>query len=223
MKTAVIVYTSMGGLVNTMKSLMKEKFPDWKIVNIADDSLIRDVMAAGKVTDAVKERLMGYFSIADGMKPEFIVSACSSVGEVAEYADAVLETPIVRIDKAMIERALETGSRIGVLASLETTMEPTRNYVLKLAKDAGKEVSLCCRVADGAYQANSAGNTELHDKLILEAAEQIKNDVDVIILAQGSMSKLQTRITEVSGLPTFGSPALCVESLAAMYKGENEA
>ena len=56
MDTIVVVYTSMGGLINTMKKELSAALPDCRIVNIADDSLIREVVEHGRVTDRVRVR-----------------------------------------------------------------------------------------------------------------------------------------------------------------------
>ena len=210
----------MGGLVKTMKGLMKEYFPGWGIVGIAEDSLMSDIIEKGQLTEDIKERLMLYFQAAANLKPEFIVCACSSIGEVAEYADSVLDTKVYRIDRFMIEKAVENYKRIGVLASINSTMTPTCDSVKRISEKLGKEVCVVGLVAEGAYQANMAGDSETHDKLILEAAQKIKDDVDVIILAQGSMAKLEKTIAEQTGLQVISSPELCAKSLAEIYAKE---
>ena len=140
MTKIAIVYTSLGGLIQTMKKEFARAMPGCTLINIADDSLIREVMEEGAVTEGVRERMMHYFQAAANCNPQVIVSACSSVGEVAEEADQKWGIPVVRIDHAMIEKALEEGNRIGVLASLGTTMEPTVSYIRRLAADRGREV-----------------------------------------------------------------------------------
>lgn len=218
MKSIVVVYTSLGGLINTMKKEFLERMPEYRLVNIADDSLIKEVMENGKVTESVKKRMMHYFKAAAEWKPEVIVSACSSVGEVAEEAGKHLDVPIVRIDHAMIVKALEKGERIGVLASLATTMEPTVSYIQRLATAMNRNVKVLGKVAEGAYEANSRGETEVHDTLIAEAAKSIMNDVDVIILAQGSMAKMEGVLKEATGRPVFSSPRLCVEEVSTICR-----
>lgn len=210
-KVIAVVYTSMGNLVNNLKKRLTVAFPERRIVNIADDSLIKEVMENGKVTPEVRARMMLYFEAAARWKPEVIISACSSVGEVAEEANGRFGTEIVRIDRGMIEKAVQCGRRIGVLASLETTLLPTTSYLERIAEKEGKSVQITARVAKGAYEANSSGNPELHDKLIMEEAEAIAEGVDMILLAQGSMERMAEPITEATGVTTLSSPALCVE------------
>lgn len=219
MKKIVVIYTSMGGLIKTMSGLLKEATEDTQIINIADDSLINEVIADGCVTECVKERMKHYFFAADALEPELIISACSSVGAVAEELSELVSAPVLRIDKPMIDAALEKGSRIGVLASLGTTVEPTCDYVKRLAARKGKTVEILPRVAQGAYEANSADNAKLHDELIIHAADELSAEADVIILAQGSMARMEKVLSERLNMPVFSSPALCAERAAAFLQG----
>ena len=163
---------------------------------------------------------MHYFEAAAQMNPQLIISACSSVGAVAEEADGLFGAPVMRIDRAMIETALGVGDRIGVLASLETTLTPTVSYIERLAQAAGRNVTVTARVAKGAYEANSAGDAQTHDRLIMEEALKIAPMVDVILLAQGSMAKMEAPLREQTGLPVYSSPSLCVAAAEKMLKGE---
>ena len=218
MKSIAVVYTSMGGLVGTMKGLLTAALPDHKIINIADDSLIRDVIAAGAVTAQVKERLFHYFAAAESAGPELVISACSSVGAAAEEYASRCSVPLVRVDHAMICRALGLGKRIGVLASLSTTMEPTKDYIYRLAASMGETVRVTGVVAEGAYQANAAGDREKHDALLLSSAEALRGQVDAVVLAQGSMAKMEDAIQGLLQVPVLSSPGTCVEEIVSMLR-----
>ena len=220
MTKIAIVYTSLGGLIQTMKKEFARAMPGCTLINIADDSLIREVMEEGAVTEGVRERMMHYFQAAANCNPQVIVSACSSVGEVAEEADQKWGIPVVRIDHAMIEKALEEGNRIGVLAALGTTMEPTVSYIRRLAADRGREVQVVGKVAEGAYEANARGETAVHDARIAQAAKEIQADADVIILAQGSMARMEEELRRQTGLPVYSSPRLCAEEIQVMCEKE---
>ncbi len=223
MNKIAIVYTSLGGLIQTMKKEFAQAMPGCTLVNIADDSLIREVMEEGSVTEGVRERMMHYFQAAARCNPQVIVSACSSVGEVAEEADKKFGIPVVRIDHAMIEKALGEGKRIGVLASLGTTMEPTVSYIRRLAEGRGQEVQVLGKVAAGAYEANARGEAAVHGALIAQEAREIQEEVDVIILAQGSMAKMEEELHRQTGLPVYSSPRLCAEEVRAMCEKEGKA
>jgi aspartate/glutamate racemase len=119
--TLVIVHTGPV-TVQPLSSLGPELLPGVRIVNLVDDSLLKDTMAAGHVTPAVTRRLAQYMMIGQEMGATLILNACSSVGEAADTVSPLLSVPILKVDQAMAERAVATASRIGVAATVQTTL-----------------------------------------------------------------------------------------------------
>jgi Asp/Glu/hydantoin racemase len=204
MKTVVAVYTGQG-LAESMKEIYRELLPDCRIVTIMDDSLIHDVVKAGRVTPAVARRLIQYYQNGAEMGADVIFNTCSSVGEVAEMARGLVDAPIVRIDDAMAHEAASRYERIGVLATLPTTLEPTKRLLRKQAERLGKPIAIVDGLAEGAYDALVAGMPERHDRILLETAERVASRADVLVLAQGSMARMEDRLS-VLGIPVLSSP-----------------
>lgn len=204
----VAIYTGQG-LQEPLSALLKKEVPGLQMHNIVDDSLIADVIAAGCVTKSVAGRLLRYYEIAQGLGADYILNTCSSVGEVVALGEQVVDTPIIRIDRPMAEAAVRDFSRIGVVATLPTTLDPTIRLVEQAAEKAGKKVGVVDGLADGAYQALVAGRPQEHDERIEQAARRIAGQVDCIVLAQGSMMRMQERLAEVSGKPILSSPVCC--------------
>ena len=93
-----------------------------------------------------------------------------------------------------------------VISTLPTTLDPTRRLLERAAKEAGKEVVLVDGLAKGAFQAGQSGDGETHDRLIREAAEAIADQVDLFVLAQGSMARMEQKLAEITGKPVLSSP-----------------
>ena len=68
-------------------------------------------------------------------------------------------------------------------------------------------------LADGAFAAGQSGDSETHDRLIAEAAERIAGDVDLFVLAQGSMARMEQRLSQLTGKPVLSSPVLGILGL----------
>ena len=109
----VIVHTGPV-TVQPLAALTAELLPGVRVVNLVDDSLLKDAMAAGHVTPAVTRRLAQYMLIGQEMGADMILNACSSVGEAADAVRPLLTVPMIKIDTAMAERAVAGGRRIGV-------------------------------------------------------------------------------------------------------------
>lgn len=218
MKTVAAIYTGQG-LADPLKAVFKELLPDVRLVNIIDDSLIGDVVRAGHIPPGVARRLITYYHHAEELGADVILNTCSSVGEVADDARKLIGVPIVKIDEAMAAKAAAGYDRIAVLATLPSTLEPTLRLVQSQADLTGRRVSLLNGLAEGAFDALVSGRPEEHDRILLETAERAARSADVIVLAQGSMARMEKRLSEVTGKPVLSSPRLGVEEVKRVLEG----
>jgi Asp/Glu/hydantoin racemase len=206
MKKVVAVYTGQG-LAEPLKKVFNEIIadPNVRLVNIIDDSLISEVVQAGEVTPAVKRRLFQYFQNAVDMEADVILNTCSSVGEVADLARQFINVPIVKIDEMMAKEAVDNYQTIGVLATLPSTLEPTMRLIQKQADLQGKQIKLISGLAEGAFDALVNGKPEDHDRILFETASRVTEQSDVLVLAQGSMARMEKTLNEKTGKPVLSS------------------
>jgi Asp/Glu/hydantoin racemase len=212
MKTVYAIHTGFA-LVEPLKPLFAELLPAVRLVTVVDDSLLADVRTAGQLTAAVTRRLTGYGILAAASGADAILNCCSSVGEAADLLARMVEIPVVKIDDRMARTAVETGSRIGVLATVPTTLDPTERLLRRKAAEAGSEVEVRRYLVDGAFDALMDGDAARHDALVLQAIERAAADNDVVALAQGSMARLVSRLPPGIHVPVLSSPRLGVEAL----------
>lgn len=215
MPTLAIVHTSFA-LVEPLKQAASDRLPGVEIINIVDDTLLAYARRKG-VDERLHRRMYGYFSLAVEAGADIILSACSSVGETVDPARRLIATPIVKIDEPMAQAAVAAANRIAVLATVQSTLEPTCRLLERTADAMGKRVALRPSLVDGAFDLLAAGDTEGHDTQVTEAALQAARNNDVVLLAQGSMARLEERLTEALDVPLFTSPRLAFEHLAVMF------
>lgn len=208
----VAVHTAMA-LVEPLTKIFKEELPEVKLNHIADDTLIQEVIANNEVTPAVRRRLLSYYLTAADSGADVIFNCCSSVGDIADLGNSISPIPVFRIDYPMAVEAVSMAKRIGVISTLPTTLDPTRRLLEHAAKEAGKDVVLVDGLADGAFAAGQSGDGATHDRLIAEAAARIADEVDMFVLAQGSMARMEQRLAELTGKPVLSSPVSGVKGL----------
>lgn len=201
----VAVHTALA-LVESTTQLFAEHLPQVKLNHIADDSLIQEVIAHNAVTPAVRRRLLDYYLGACDAGATLVYNTCSSVGPVAEIGALIAPAPVFRIDGPMAEKAVREGRRIGVIATLPTTLAPTVELLRRKAVEAGTSIELVEGLAEGAFQAGQSGDPERHDALIRAAAEKIAGQVDLFVLAQGSMARMEAKLAGITGKPVLSSP-----------------
>lgn len=212
MKKVVCVHTAMA-LVGPLTETFRELIPEVQVEHIAESSLIKEVIANNAVTSSVRRRLLDYYNAAADSGADIIFNTCSSVGDIADLGNSISRVPVFRIDRPMAERAVQEAKRIGVISTLPTTLDPTCRLLKNCAAEAGKEITLVEGLADGAFAAGQSGDSETHDRLIAEAAQRIADSVDLFVLAQGSMARMEQRLSELTGKPVLSSPVLGVLGL----------
>jgi len=212
MKKVFCVHTAMA-LVGPLTEIFKQYLPEVKLNHIADDSLIQEVIANNAVTPAVRRRLLSYYNAAADAGADVVFNTCSSVGDIADYGNGYARIPIFRIDQPMAAEAVAKYDRIGVISTLPTTLDPTCRLLQNEAQKAGRKVVLVEGLADGAFAAGQSGDGETHDRLIAEAAKKIADQVDMFVLAQGSMARMEQRLSDLTGKPVLSSPVLGVKGL----------
>jgi Asp/Glu/hydantoin racemase len=210
-KLAIIHTTS--GTIEPLKALAKEILPGWEVVNFVDDSILPQLACNGGNVAQVAERLCAYARFAEQAGADIILEACSSVGELVPRMQRVVKIPVVRIDEAMAEAALRSGRRIGIAATLPTTLVPTTRLLQAKASQAGGDLTLQPILVEGAYQNLMAGNRELHDELILDALKILAQQVDVIVLAQASMARVVPKLNPQEQEKVFTSPRMGMEQV----------
>lgn len=216
--TLVIVHTGPV-TVQPLSALAPELIPGVRVVNLVDDSLLKDTMAAGHVTPEVTRRLAQYMMIGQEMGATMILNACSSVGEAADAIRPMLGVPLVKIDVAMAERAVATARRIGVAATVQTTLDPTVRLIERVAHESGKQVEVRRALCEGAFDALLAGRTDEHDAIVEQALIELAKDVDLIVLAQVSMGRVADKPGSAIGVPVLTSPRLGMERVAETLRG----
>jgi len=217
MKTVVAIHTAMA-MVDPTKKLFETHLPGIRLINIVDDSLIQDVIRDGGVQPAIEKRLKSYYHAAVETGADLIFNTCSSVGDIAIASRPELPIPLVKIDDAMARTAVKNYKRIGVMATLPTTLNPTSKLIKRFATELDADISITEGLVDGAFEALMAGDNTEHDRRVLEKAIEIAGDVDVILLAQGSMARVEEKIVSETGKAVLTSPLLGVMEVKSVLE-----
>lgn len=205
-KLAVIHTTPV--TVEPLKVLAAELLPGVTVVNFIDDSVLPQLAENGGQVAVVAPRLVQYARIAEEIGADAVLSACSSVGEVVAEMQRAVRVPVVRIDEAMAEEAVRRGGRVGVAATLPTTLRPTLALLEAKAREAGREVGPLPLCVEGAYACLLAGDREGHDALLVDALGALAERVDTVVLAQASMARVLPELPEAVREKFLTSPRL---------------
>ena len=193
-------------------------WPEARIADLTEASLATDLAETGELTDAFTDRMAALVAYGVETGADGVLFTCSAFGSAIEAARDGVEIPVLKPDEAMIEAALSQGSSIGGLATFEPTIPSLAGELEAAAEARGLKPDIDLRHVPGALEALQSGRADEHDRLIAKAAAEI-TDVDVLILAQFSMSGARDAIADIPGRPVLTAPDEAVKKLKGLLGG----
>src|ERR1035441_9546763 len=189
---------------------------------MVDESLIKDTIREGRLRRVTMRRLLAMIESAEMAGADAVMVTFSSIGPAVALGQKLFDFPVIRVDEAMAAAAVRMGRRIGVMATLRTTLEPTIALLEEKAQEAGIEIEIVESLCDGAFDAVLAGDTMTHDRILSHALRNEMKGVDVVILAQASMARVVKTMPEGTlTMPVLSSPELAVMQARDVIAGLN--
>lgn len=188
---------------------MARDWPQATRMNLLDDSLSADLAAGAGLDAAMHERFERLAQYAIDCGSDAILFTCSAFGPcIEEVSRKHAPLPVLKPNEAMVADAAAAGVRVGLIATFEATLR-------SMPPEFPAGVALECILAPGALAALNAGDAQLHDELVAQAArEAVRRGCGVIALAQFSMARAQARVAAETGLPVLTT----VDSSVAMLR-----
>jgi Asp/Glu/hydantoin racemase len=170
--------------------------PDVEVFNIADDSLLTESLAHGGATPAVIKRLQFYLLAAEAMGADAAMITCTTVGEASRIARSYISIPVFNIDEPMAKDAVARGNRIGIVATVPTSVPATAKLLEHEAALAGKHISIEVGLNQEAFTHLQRGDVARHDELVCAELDKLAEKVDVLVLGQISLAQIrhETRV-----------------------------
>jgi Asp/Glu/hydantoin racemase len=208
--TLVLVHT-VQPLVSVFQTLGAELLPGVRLFHILDEPMVERVKRRGGLADEDAARLEQHVEAAAAISAEVVLVTCSTLSPAVDMIRSSAAIRVLKIDEAMIRKAVSLGRRVGVVATAATTLEPTRDLLVAEAARQGKEVTPELVLVEGAIAALFAGNGESHDRLVAGAALDLAARSDVVVLAQASMARALAAMPEDQRpAPILSSPHLAL-------------
>ncbi|MBI3468024.1 MAG: Asp/Glu racemase [Planctomycetes bacterium] len=214
MKTSVSCIHTSPAAISPIAEFFAREAPGIQITNLLDDGLLR-LLSRGDQA-AVERRLSEMLCVAqEEYSAAAVLLTCSAIpAEILSRLRLQVPLPIVKVDEPMAEAAVRTGRRIGVVISFAATCEPTERLLRKTAEAAGVEIEIVKRVVPAAYEALLTGRTDEHDRLLIDAVEQLAGEgAACIVLAQVSMARLLPKLAGRTKVPVLSSLSTCLQAI----------
>ena len=192
------------GLCETyLREEMKDE--ELEITPFYEDTLLNEIMEHGEMTPEFSRRAFDIYERAAKSSPDAILIECSTLGDVSRYAKPLYELmgiPLISLDQPAADKAVSLGKRIGMIANIHTTLGPSERLLQSCAHAQGKEIE----IVRGYRKAFGMGQEAIKNS-IFESCREIASSVDVIFLAQpsmtawGNMLQMELSVPIISTLP----------------------
>lgn len=201
-----------------LRTAFAADFPEARVLNLLDEALLKEAERLGSITPGLIRRMTGLVALHEAAGAEAVLFTCNAYSPHVDQVRAQSGVPVLPIDEAMLELALATGRRLGVLATVAAGLEQQRQSIDRAAAASGKEVEVVAVLRQDAFAALNQGDAATHDAILLEELARLAAKVDVVLLAQASMAGLADRVPADTAVAVLSSPQLAVQKVREMLK-----
>jgi Asp/Glu/hydantoin racemase len=194
---------------------MQVEFPQADIRHVLDDSLLRDLRAAGRLTVELEgrmERLIEYVLAGEVAALQF---ACSGYSPVVARAAERLSIPVRKPDEAMYrELAGADHDHVGILATVQAALELAEQQLGDLLSAQGSSARITTRCLTEAMDAAESGDDDELTRMLTEAVRELTDSgVSVVAFAQYSMSPVADEVARATGVGIVTGPRAAARDL----------
>jgi aspartate/glutamate racemase len=200
--------------IRAIEPFIEQYIPEVSVMHLCDDTIQRDNISAG-VGVIPKRNYFKFAQYAHNLEEagaDMILLACSTFNYAAELGRPMIDIPIMQIDRPMMELAVRQGTRVGMLATLATTVPSSERLLRIVAAEQKKPVEITTVLREEAFQAIQKGDAATHNAMLLEEIDKLSGKVDVIVMAQLSMSALAPQLNNTR-VPVYNSGSTCFARL----------
>jgi len=224
MKRLALIHT-LAGVIPIFDGLCRELLPRTDVVNLLDESIMRDLVARGHLDADIRRRVCRLALAAQEAGAAAAMLTCSSISPCADTAAELVTIPVLKVDEPMAMQAVRRSDLIGVVATLSTTLRPTVALLHACALRLRRRVRVVAQLCENAFAARAAGDIARHNRLIAEGMQRLarrlaarqdfqKTRPPTIVLAQASMAEAVSSLKLPPVIRVLTSPRLAVQHAA---------
>src|SRR5699024_5914872 len=153
--------------MNSVQPIIKnfhQFYPEVELINVMDESLIKELNETNVITENMIRRLVDIASKVDDANVDGILFTCSSFSPYIPEIKHLFKAPVLSADESMLKKAVNLGERIGVIATVKKAGPTTTQLLKEIAGD--KVINIETVIIPEAFKMLENGNEEGHNQLI---------------------------------------------------------
>lgn len=206
-----------GVSIDPVQASFRALWPEARVANILEDSLMTDLAADGRLTDTMVDRFrrLGQYCVVAGA--DAILFACSAFGPAIEVVRREQQIPVLKPNEAMYDELVAAGGRAALLATFQPSIPSMVAEIEACARAKGVPIGIETRLVAGALEALQRGDAAGHNRLIAEEAARVEG-CDTIAFAQFSMAPAAGEARGRTKTPILTTPDSAVNRLKGLVR-----
>ena len=199
-----VIHALMNSIEPT-QTAFEQRWPGADVAHLLDGSLYLDRSRGTADETEISSRIDRLIQYSAATGAEAILFSGSFFGDAVRRARAHVEVPVLTSFDGLVERALDLGRPLRVLS---TAAESAPLLVAELEREAARrscDVSATGHVVPDAMSALLRGDTQLHDRLIIDAVRDT-DPAAAVLFAQFTMERVLEQCATATDVPVC-SPA----------------
>jgi hypothetical protein len=213
MRVTVALIHPTARIVPLLTGVAREVVAEVELLHFVDEGLPRLVAADGAVAERTVARVATLARHAEESDAEAIVLTSPLIGLARDAAQAVVHVPVLRIEAPMAARAVSFGTRIGVVSSHASLLDPVLAQLREAADAAGRDLELQPVVCEDALDARDADDHAAYERIVLGGVDRLAGN-EIIVLADVTMHPVLRAAAEQADAPVLCAPKLAFEEIA---------
>ena len=189
--------------IPTTQAAFDRGWPEADVAHLLDGSLYLYRTEGNVDDDELASRIDRLIRYSESTGTEGIIVTGSFFGEFAKQARGSVTIPVATSFDGIIERALELGQPLHVLATAPDSATFLSAELQREAELRGQDVTLTSAAIAGAMDSLISGDPEQHDRFVLEAVRAVAEET-AILFAQFSMERILPGSAAIRTSPVIG-------------------
>ena len=213
-KVALIYTVTTPELKEDMLREVTKELGTVEILNYEVPEVFEEIRSMGYVTAPPAAKLIKTYmdAIEDGA--DAILSICSTTGDIAysmQETAKYIGVPILIVNEEMCREAVRRGEKIALMATFQSSVDPTRNIITRVSREMGKHVEMKEVLVEGGFGLEP----DQFRALMAEKAKTVADWADVIVFTQGSMAYCEAYIANMYNKTVLSNPGFGAKALKA--------
>ena len=189
--------------IPTTQAAFDRGWPEADVAHLLDGSLYLDRSEGNVDDDELASRIDRLIRYSESTGTEGIIVTGSFFGEFAKQARGSVTIPVATSFDGIIERALELGQPLHVLATAPDSATFLSAELQREAERRGQDITLTSGAIAGAMDSLIRGDAEEHNRFVLNAVRAVAEET-VILFAQFSMERILPGSAAIRTAPVIG-------------------